>query len=141
MKTQSVERRLGFTLLELLVVIAIIAILIALLVPAVQKVRESAARTQCENNLRQLGIALHAYHDVNKGFPFQSTLVGVSWPTRILPHIEQGPLYNQIWPAFQTAISADPGPAAAAGSRPIAAYQAAANQVTAANGVVPIFIC
>lgn len=93
-----VARRRGFTLIELLVVIAIIAILIALLVPAVQKVREAAARTQCINNMKQLGIALHAYHDNYKKFPggedYNKTGNGeyIYWPMYIFPYIEQGNL-------------------------------------------------
>src|SRR5438128_8139769 len=92
--------RRAFTLIELLVVLAIIAILIALLVPAVQKVRDAAARVQCLSNLRQIGTALHNYHDVHKGFPPAGTYgLGVGdWSihARLLPFIEQEPLHRQI---------------------------------------------
>jgi prepilin-type N-terminal cleavage/methylation domain-containing protein/prepilin-type processing-associated H-X9-DG protein len=96
-------RQSAFTLIELLVVIAIIAILIALLVPAVQKVREAAAQTQCQNNLKQLAIACHNYHDVVQFLPPQSIypndlIVGVdgyaNWAWLILPYIEQGAQYS-----------------------------------------------
>jgi prepilin-type N-terminal cleavage/methylation domain-containing protein/prepilin-type processing-associated H-X9-DG protein len=106
MKNRRRTRR-GFTLIELLVVIAIIGVLVGLLLPAVQKVREAAARTQCVNNLKQMGLAFHNYHDVNGSIPVEGTGQGVGIFTKILPFIEQDALYNQTWPAWQTAINAD----------------------------------
>jgi len=99
--------RRGFTLIELLVVNAIITILIALLVPAVQKVRDAAARAQCQNNLKQIGLACHGFHDANKRLPpgaandvapFGTSAAaqwGSSWMVYILPYIEQSAIYNQ----------------------------------------------
>ncbi len=102
MTTQSCGRRKGFTLVELLVVIAIIGILIALLLPAVQAAREAARRSQCTNNLKQLGLALHTYHDTYNrfcaiGFPMVGRNHGLSGLVSLLPNMEQKALFDRIW--------------------------------------------
>ncbi|MFO0864642.1 MAG: DUF1559 domain-containing protein [Gemmataceae bacterium] len=92
----SPRSRRGFTLIELLVVIAIIAVLIALLVPAVQKVREAAARSQCQNNLKQWGLAMHACHDTFKTLPAAATnSPRHTWVVYLWPFIEQSPIANK----------------------------------------------
>lgn len=98
-----VPRRRAFTLVELLVAMAIIALLIALIIPAVQAARERARRMQCQNQLKQLGLAMHSYHDlhgmlpINFGSgPYNETNVGASWLTMILPQIDQATLYSRI---------------------------------------------
>src|SRR6187455_2025518 len=109
-------KRQGFTLVELLVVIAIIGILVALLLPAVQAAREAARRSQCTNNLKQLGLAVHNYADQNKVLPgmtvwptaqVESWGWSYSWMVAILPNIEQGPLYNAF--NFSTGIFGNGG--------------------------------
>lgn len=89
-------RARGFTLIELLVVIAIIAILIALLLPAVQQAREAARRTQCRNNMKQLGLAIHNYHDSHRVFPYAWGSNQETWSALILPYMDQAPLYNTL---------------------------------------------
>ncbi len=108
MKPRPIFRRRAFTLIELLVVIAVIGILVALLLPAVQNARESARRTECKNNLKQLGLALHTYVDAFATFPPGSVRrysVGnptgggtsqLSWLTRLLPYLDQKSIYKQV---------------------------------------------
>ncbi|MFI4875195.1 MAG: DUF1559 domain-containing protein [Blastopirellula sp. JB062] len=93
------SHRTGFTLVELLVVIAIIGVLIALLLPAVQQAREAARRMSCSNNMKQLGLALHNYHDTYRAFPFGGLgEFQTSWMVAIMPQIEQSNVFDQIEP-------------------------------------------
>lgn len=106
-RLNKIKNRPGFTLIELLVVIAIIAILVSLLLPVVQQAREAARRTQCRNNLKQLGIALHNYHDVNGRFPpsgqwsvdssdvLHQPTTARSWIFHILPYVEKSSLFSR----------------------------------------------
>jgi len=90
-------RKRGFTLVELLVVIAIIGVLVALLLPAVQAAREAARRTQCSNNLKQLALGLHNYHDTHRAFPLGGAPNQyLGYAARLLPFIEQQPLYDRV---------------------------------------------
>ena len=150
------ERR-AFTLIELLVVIAIIAILIGLLVPAVQKVRSAAARAQCQNNLKQLGLALHNYEGVYKKFPPGGRSYGwcrnpqlygdpviYNWNglLYLLPYLEQQPLWNKVNPsaAMSNALEGNTGccaPVLAVGT--LAGDVVTSGNAVVASTVLPIF--
>ncbi|MDZ4689065.1 MAG: DUF1559 domain-containing protein, partial [Planctomycetaceae bacterium] len=143
----SPRRRPGFTLIELLVVIAIIAILIALLLPAVQQAREAARRTQCRNNLKQFGLALHNYHDNFNVFPpgwightNGSTALpfsGWGWSAMLLPGLDQAPLYNNLSTRFSTTFPYG----ATNGNAVIATPVPVALEITGLNTTLPAFRC
>jgi len=141
-------RRHGFTLIELLVVIAIIAILIGLLVPAVQKVREAAARSQCENNLKQIMLAAMNYENTYKKLPPGSDVQGVGVLVYILPYIEQTPVFNNfsfrptVYPLFyqdpfnrpaSTGSATNPNPPAPPTTNPSGIY--------GTQPTIPVYLC
>jgi prepilin-type N-terminal cleavage/methylation domain-containing protein len=140
---QTRGRTFGFTLIELLVVIAIIAILISLLLPAVQQAREAARRTQCRNNLKQLGLALHNYHDVFNTFPqayFASMIDGSSQEQQgfgcfamLLPYLDQAPLFNLLRP---NGVLGDPASTTQQGI-----WQTAGGPINGADTILAVFLC
>ncbi|QDU09765.1 DUF1559 domain-containing protein [Gimesia aquarii] len=149
MKLRS-QQRFGFTLIELLVVIAIIAILIALLLPAVQQAREAARRSTCKNNLKQLGLAFHNYHDTHKVFPpgavnpgsrrcasifADDNILNHTCYQMLLPFLDQAPLYNQYnW-------SIPSSPAHYSGDCAHTPPPSTANQFSVLDANLPVFVC
>lgn len=134
------KKRKGFTLIELLVVIAIIAILIALLLPAVQQAREAARRSTCKNNIKQIGLALHNYHESFTSLPSGSIVQlnaagdkysghGWTWHATILPYLDQAPLYNKIQGPASSGMGAESG-----GST-------STKQRLAGRTIIPVFWC
>lgn len=145
------RKRLGFTLIELLVVIAIIAILIALLLPAVQQAREAARRTQCKNNLKQIGLALHNYFDVYNVLP--AALYGdidddaglnddgFTWSVYILPFIDQANLYQLVNPQGQPGILRKDHPTRIEQAYPSQVGLGVAARIPGGDTVLPIYLC